>query len=91
MNKTELVVAVRKEIGKDACKAGAERALNAVLRSIYKGLHEDGQVKIVDFGKFRVSKRRARLGRNPKTGAQVQVKASNTVRFSAGQSLKEGL
>jgi len=48
-------------------------------------------VQLVGFGTFRVSKRAARLGRNPKTGEQIQIKASKTVRFSAGQGLKESL
>jgi DNA-binding protein HU-beta len=91
MNKAQLVEVVQKEMGKDVSKAQAERTLNAVLRSIQKGVQGDKQVQIVGFGKFRVSKRRARLGRNPKTGAQIQVKPSSTVLFSAGQDLKESL
>jgi DNA-binding protein HU-beta len=50
-----------------------------------------GSVQIVGFGTFRVSKRAARMGRNPKTGESIQIKASKTVRFSAGQGLKESL
>ena len=48
-------------------------------------------MQIVGFGTFRVSKRAARAGRNPKTGEAIQIKASKTVRFSAGQGLKESL
>ncbi|HLX68165.1 MAG TPA: HU family DNA-binding protein [Verrucomicrobiae bacterium] len=92
MNKAQLVDVVQKEMGKEVSKAEAERTLNAVLRSIQKGVQGgEKQVQIVGFGKFRVSKRRARLGRNPKTGEQIQVKASSTVLFSAGQDLKESL
>src|SRR5664279_1237600 len=91
MNKAQLVDVVQKELGKETSKAAAERALDAVLRSIRRGVQTGGQVQIVGFGTFRVSKRAARLGRNPKTGEQIQIKASKTVRFSAGQGLKESL
>jgi nucleoid DNA-binding protein len=91
MNKAQLVEVVQKEMGKEVSKAAAERALDAVLRSIRRGVATGGQVQIVGFGTFRVSKRAARIGRNPKTGEQIQIKASKTVRFSAGQGLKESL
>jgi DNA-binding protein HU-beta len=91
MNKAQLVDVVQKELGKETSKAAAERALDAVLRSIRRGVQTGGQVQIVGFGTFRVSKRAARMGRNPKTGEAIQIKASKTVRFSAGQGLKESL
>jgi DNA-binding protein HU-beta len=91
MNKAQLVDVVQKEMGKEVSKAAAERALDAVLRSIRRGCQNGGPVQIVGFGTFRVSKRAARAGRNPKTGAAIQIKASKTVRFSAGQGLKESL
>jgi DNA-binding protein HU-beta len=91
MNKAQLVDVVQKEMGKTVSKAAAERSLDAVLRAIRRGCQNGGPVQIVGFGTFRVSKRLARLGRNPKTGAPIQIKASKTVRFSAGQGLKESL
>jgi DNA-binding protein HU-beta len=91
MNKAQLVDVVQKELGKEFSKAAAERSLDAVLRSIRRGVQTGGQVQIVGFGTFRVSKRAARMGRNPKTGEAIQIKASKTVRFSAGQGLKESL
>ena len=91
MNKAQLVDIVQRELGKEISKAAAERALDAVLNSIKKGVANNGQVQLVGFGTFRVSKRAARAGRNPKTGEQIQIKASKTVRFSAGQGLKESL
>lgn len=91
MNKAQLVDIVQKEMGKDMSKAAAERALDAVLRSIERGLKTGGPIQLVGFGTFRVSKRAARLGRNPKTGEQIQIKASKTVRFAAGQGLKQSL
>jgi nucleoid DNA-binding protein len=91
MNKAQLVDVVQKELGKEFSKAAAERSLDAVLRSIRRGVQTGGSVQIVGFGTFRVSKRAARMGRNPKTGESIQIKASKTVRFSAGQGLKESL
>lgn len=91
MNKAQLVEIVQRELGRDMSKAAAERALDAVLNAIKKGVQAGGQVQLVGFGTFRVSKRAARIGRNPKTGEQIQIKASKTVRFSAGQGLKQSL
>jgi len=91
MNKAQLVDVVQKELGKEISKAAAERALNAVLAGIRKGVKTGTPVQLVGFGTFRVSRRPARKGRNPKTGEQIQIRASKTVRFSAGQGLKESL
>lgn len=91
MNKAQLVDVIQKEMGKEVSKAAAERALDAVLRSIRRGCQTGKPVQIVGFGKFRVSQLRARRGCNPKTRAPIQIKASKTVRFSAGRDLKESL
>ena len=91
MNKAQLVEIVQRELGREVSKAAAERALDAVLNSIKKGVKTGGQIQLVGFGTFRVSKRAARMGRNPKTGESIQIAASKTVRFSAGQGLKESL
>jgi DNA-binding protein HU-beta len=91
MNKAQLVDVVQRELGKEVSKAAAERALNAVLGAIGRGLKTGDSVQLVGFGTFRVSKRAARMGRNPKTGEAIAVKASKTVRFSAGQGLKQSL
>ena len=91
MNKAQLVEVVQKELGKEISKAAAERALDAVLRGIQRGVKTGGEVQLVGFGTFRLRKRAARQGRNPKTGAPIQIPASKTVRFSAGLGLKESL
>ena len=91
MNKAQLVDIVQRELGKNISHAASERALDAVLSAIRKGVQSSGTVQLVGFGTFRVSKRAARMGRNPKTGEQIQIKASKTVRFSAGQGLKQSL
>ena len=89
MNKGDLVEAVAKEL-KDS-KAASERAVNAVLSSIKKGLKKDKRVQLVGFGTFEVRKRKARKGRNPRTGAAITIKARKTVGFKAGQDLKNSV
>ena len=91
MNKAELTKVIQKELGKDASNAAAERALNAVLKGIERGVQSDGRIELVGFGSFRISHLRARPGRNPKTGETIQVKPSKTVRFRAGLDLRESL
>lgn len=90
MNKADLVEEILKN--KDAgfeSKAAAERALSAVLGAIEGGIKSDGAVQLIGFGTFSVKKRAARKGRNPQTGASIQIKASKTVGFKAGAALKE--
>ncbi len=90
MNKQELVGAVagNKASGIES-KAAAERAVNAVLDGIEAGIKKDGSVQLIGFGTFVVKTRAARMGRNPATGEAIQIKASRTVGFKAGQGLKE--
>ena len=90
MNKADLVEEILKN--KEAAfesKAAAERALSAVLGAIEGGIKNDGAVQLIGFGTFSVKKRAARKGRNPQTGATIQIKASKTVGFKAGAALKE--
>ena len=72
-------------------KKAAGEAFDAVIESISKSLKKGDRVQIPGFGSFAVSKRGARKGRNPKTGATIQIKASKNVRFKAGKELKESL
>lgn len=90
MNKQDLVAAVlaNKEAAFET-KAAAERAVNAVIDSIAVGIKKDGNVQLIGFGTFQVKERSARMGRNPKTGAPLKIKASKTVSFKAGSALKE--
>lgn len=89
MNKAELITTVQTELGTDCSKAHAERTVNAVLDGIKRGLNKDKVVQLVGFGTFSVKTRKARTGRNPQTGEQIQIKASRTVGFKAGANLKE--
>ena len=87
MNKQDLVEAVAKEL--DTSKAQAGRAVNAVLSGISKGLRKDKNVQLIGFGTFLVRRRKARKGRNPQTGETINIKASKTVGFKAGQKFKK--
>ncbi|MBU6391311.1 MAG: HU family DNA-binding protein [Planctomycetota bacterium] len=86
MNKQELVEAVAKEC--EVSKACGEKAVNAVLDGIKNGVKKSKEVRLVGFGSFSVKARKARKGRNPQTGETINIKASKTVKFSAGQDFK---
>lgn len=89
MNKSDLVESVQKSLGGDTSKAAAERSVAAVLEGIEKGLKKDKSVQLIGFGTFTVVKRAARQGINPQTGEKIKIKASKTVKFKVGASLKE--
>ncbi len=89
MNKAQLTEAVSKALG--SSKAEAERSVNAVFASINKGLKKDKSVQIIGFGSFTVKKRKARMGRNPQTGAKIRIAASRTVGFKPGKALKKSI
>jgi nucleoid DNA-binding protein len=91
MNKAELVAAVQKSLGKDTSKALAERAVEAVIDGVKSGLKKGKPVQLVGFGTFKVASRKARMGINPKTGEKIKIKASKSVKFSAGKDLKSKL
>lgn len=92
MNRAQLVEAIQKELGKEeTSKAAAERALNAVVSSIKKGVKKSKAVQLIGFGTFKVSNRKARMGVNPKTGEKIKIKASKTVKFSPGAEFKKNL
>ena len=78
MNKAELIELVQKNLGGETSKRAAGDALEAVLTAISKGV-KGGNVQLIGFGTFKVVKRAARTGRNPKTGAAMKIKASKTV------------
>jgi len=88
MNKVQLVEAVQKSLGKEATKAEAERAVNAVIEGIKLGVKKSKAVQLVGFGTFKVANRKARTGINPKTGEKIKIKASKTVKFSVGKAFK---
>ena len=89
MNKGELIEAVAASEG--CSKAAAESTVNTVLNTIKQGVVSGGKVQIAGFGTFSVRSRKARMGRNPQTGAAIQIAASKTVGFKAGKALREAL
>ena len=91
MNKAELIEAVQKSLGKETSKKAAAEAVAAVLESIVKGVKKDKAVQLIGFGTFKLVARKARKGRNPKTGASMNIKASKTVRFVASSNVKKAM
>lgn len=89
MKKVELVEAVATKAG--LTKADATRAIDATFEVITGALAKGDKVPLVGFGTFAVSKRAARTGRNPQTGAVVNIAARNAVTFKAGSALKESV
>lgn len=86
MNKAELVAVVQKSLS--SSKAEAERAVAAVIDAIKTGLKKGKPVQLIGFGTFKIVNRKARIGINPKTGEKIKIKASKSVKFSAGKDLK---
>ena len=87
MNKSDLVSAIADNSG--LSKADAARALEATTSAITGALAKGDSVAITGFGSFLVRARAARSGRNPQTGATIQIKASNVAAFKAGKALKD--
>lgn len=89
MNKTQLIDAMSARTGQT--KAESAKALDAAVESIQAALAAGDQVALVGFGTFKVTARAARAGRNPKTGEEIQIAASNTPKFVAGKNFKEAV
>jgi DNA-binding protein HU-beta len=88
MNKAELVDEVQKMMADGTSKAAAERATDAVLAAVKRGLRRDKEVSLVGFGTFAVATRPARNGFNPHTKQPMKIRAMKTIRFKAGNDLK---
>jgi DNA-binding protein HU-beta len=86
MNKTELVEAIAKEA--NISKAVATAALDIAVNAITKAVAAGDTVTLIGFGTFKSSKREARTGRNPATGAELKIAASTVPKFTAGAGLK---
>jgi DNA-binding protein HU-beta len=89
MNKSELIDAIADNSG--LSKADSGRALDAVIASVTGALKDSDQVTIVGFGTFLVRQRSARTGRNPQTGAEIQIAAANVPAFKPGKALKDAV
>ena len=89
MNKSELIEAVAKS--SDLSKAAAGRAVDAAVAAITGALKKGDSVKLIGFGTFKVTKRAARTGRNPRTGAELKIAARKAPGFTAGKALKDAV
>jgi DNA-binding protein HU-beta len=89
MTKAELIDSIAAKA--DLQKSAAERIVNAIFDDIVAALKGGDKVNISGFGTFQVSARKARTGRNPKTGEAIQIEASRTAKFKAGKGLKDAL
>lgn len=89
MNKNDLIAAVAESA--ELSKADAAKSVDGVLDAITAQLKAGNEVRIVGFGSFAVSKRAASKGRNPQTGAEIDIPASNQPKFKAGKALKDAV
>ncbi len=89
MNHADLTAAVAEDL--KITKAKASEAVDGVLSAIGDTLAAGGEVRLVGFGSFSVTKKPARTGRNPRTGAEIKIAASKSVKFSAGKGLKDAV
>ncbi len=85
MNKADLIDKLSGDAGITKGQAGA--ALDSFVEAVTKTLKGNGKVTLVGFGTFSRSKRKARKGRNPQTGAEINIKARNVAKFKAGKDL----
>lgn len=89
MTKQELIAKIATDA--DLSKAAAERALNALTDTVTEELAKGGKVQLVGFGNWSVVERAARKGRNPQTGAEIEIPAHKTPVFKPGKALKDAV
>ena len=89
MTKAELVAAIGKEA--KVSKASAEKALNAFTATVTKALKKGDRLSLPGFGTFSVTRRKARIGRNPQTEKEIKVPAAKVAKFKAGNLLKSAV
>ncbi len=88
MNKGDLINEVAKVVN---TKKEAQEAVDCVFSSITKALKKGDTVTLIGFGTFKVTQRKARKGRNPQTGEEIDIKASKAPKFTPGKALKEAV
>ena len=89
MTKVELIEKMAKDA--DISKAAAGTALNSMIENIAKTIKNNKKVSLVGFGTFSLTKRKARIGRNPRTGEAIKIKASKSPKFSPGKAFKDAV
>lgn len=87
MNKTELITAIAEKT--ELSKKDAEKAVKAFTDVVVEELKKGEKIQLVGFGTFEVSERAARTGRNPQTGAEMNIPASKSPKFKAGKAFKD--
>ncbi len=89
MNKGDLIDAIARDAA--ITKTQAQNALDSLVDNVQGALKQGQKVTVVGFGTFSTSEREARVGRNPQTGASIQIAAKKVVKFAAGKALKDGV
>ena len=89
MTKTELIADISERLGVSKRMAGD--MVNEFVNSVVDGVKKDGEVRIQGFGTFKVSRRNAREGRNPRTGEKIKIEAMNLPAFKAGAEFKKAV
>ena len=89
MNKKQLIAKLSGSL--NLSKADAERTFDTITNTILDALKGDDSVKIAGFGTYKVAKRKARVGRNPRTGESIQIPASKRPKFTVGKALKDAV
>ena len=89
MNKAELIDAMASDA--NLSKADAKRALESLTSNVTSALKKGDKVALIGFGTFSISARAARTGRNPQTGATIQIKAKKVAKFKAGSALSDSV
>jgi DNA-binding protein HU-beta len=89
MTKEQMIERMAAEAG--ITKAQATRAMKSMITNITKSLKKGGKVTFVGFGTFGITKRKARTGRNPQTGAEIRIPAAKVPKFKAGKALKDAV
>lgn len=89
MTKSELIDRMSQDA--DISKAAAGKALDSFIEGVKKSLKKGTKVTLVGFGTFSIAKRKARKGRNPRTGEVINIKASKSPKFTAGKAFKDAI
>ena len=87
MTKAELIASISKEA--KITKAAAEKALNSFINNVTKALKKGDKLTLTGFGTFMVAKRKARSGRNPRTGKEIKIAATKVAKFKPGNKLRD--
>ena len=89
MNKSDLITAIATDTGLNKTDSG--KALDSMVSNIQKQLKKGDEVRLVGFGTFKITKRAARTGRNPRTGEPLKIAASKSPAFRPGKEFKEAV